>query len=413
MSTRRTPAYDVLFCQDILTEILSHLSPGWFLGEFYDFKFNAPQMQRDLEARKICQRNLVACALTCRAFSDLALAELWRVLDHHIILLKLLPWMTDDDPLDEVFYLKRNIGEKAWSRFRWYARLSKSTPSPSPRSQGCHPSSTATSPFSFAGLAHLRVLKLPPLPLPTLSLILAASGLRACPLRSLAIECTARHTDDMLVPKVGPPYLEAIRAALPDALESLHVVVMCRARAEPPLPLSTFFAPFLSLGQLKSFDVAFRWGYVPHVADGDLCALADAWPRLEVLSVWVWEMRAPDFSGARPPTVAGLVELAGGCPRLREVTLPALNVSVLPEISTLPREGYSTVWFLDVSALVHDEGVAVDDVARILDALFPSLTEYSRAVAGSGSGRPQARSWHVVQDTMRAIQAARRGIPRQ
>ena len=270
-----------------------------------------------------------------------------------------------------------------------------------------NPSPTATSPFSFAGFTHLRGLKLPPLPLPTLSLILAASGLRTCPVRSLAIECTVRHTDDILAPNVGPPYLAAIRAGLPDALESLSVTVMCRARDEPPIPLSTFFAPFLSLSQLKSFGVAFRWGYVPHVADGDLCALAGAWPHLEALSVWVWEMRAPEFSGAHPPTVAGLVELAGGCPRLREVTLPALDVSVLPEISTLPREGYPRVWFLDVSALVCDEGAVVDDVAWILDALFPSLTEYSRAGA---AGRLQGKSWREVQDTMRAIQAARRGI---
>ena len=46
---------------------------------------------------------MLSCALTCRALSDVALAELWRVLDYHVFLLKLLPWTTRDDSLfDEV-----------------------------------------------------------------------------------------------------------------------------------------------------------------------------------------------------------------------------------------------------------------------------------------------------------------------
>ena len=43
------------------------------------------------------RETLAACAQTCRAFSDLALVELWRILNNHVRLFKLLPRTTTED----------------------------------------------------------------------------------------------------------------------------------------------------------------------------------------------------------------------------------------------------------------------------------------------------------------------------
>ena len=64
--------------------------------------------------------------------------------------------------------------------------------------------------------------------------------------------------------------------------------------------------------------------------------------------------------------------------------------------------------FLDVRTLVKDDGVGVDDVARVLEKVFPCVEEYPRVAAGE-----QAQSWGKVQGTMREIQAARRGVGRE
>ena len=101
--TWRNPAHSALFCQEILREILGYLSPGWFSWNHSDRTDYLSNIEKDLKSRRSLQSTLLSCALTCRALSDVALAELWRVLDHHIILLKLLPWTTEDDPFDEVF----------------------------------------------------------------------------------------------------------------------------------------------------------------------------------------------------------------------------------------------------------------------------------------------------------------------
>lgn len=180
-------------------------------------------------------------------------------------------------------------------------------------------------------------------------------------------------------------------------------------RAEVPLPLSSLFAPFLSLRDIKTFDISFRRGYVPHVLGDDLRAFAAAWPHLEVLSIWAWRLRAPALSSARPPTFAGLIGLARGSPRLRRVMLPALDISALPKLDALPPVGHKGVRFLNMCALVGDDVVAAEDVAKILDQLFPCREEY----LPTGVGTPHAKSWFAVQDAMQALQGARNAIGRQ
>ena len=62
-----------LRCQDILTEIFKHLSPGW-LDEWK----RDPQCAQD---QKTQRQALASAARVCRAFSDPALDVLWRALD--------------------------------------------------------------------------------------------------------------------------------------------------------------------------------------------------------------------------------------------------------------------------------------------------------------------------------------------
>ena len=265
--------------------------------------------------------------------------------------------------------------------------------------------------LTFANFASLHHLSLSSLPLSIVSGTLTISGLRTSQLRSITLNSSVWPPDRTRNPLPIAEFqyhLALIRAALPDALKALRFLLNYNTRTELPKPLSTLFAPFLSLGHLEIFDLAFYQGYVPHVLDDDLRALAEAWSRLEVLRVWVWQMRSPTFSSARPPTAAGLVELAKGSPRLRRVTLPALDVSALPEISALPSEGHKGVQFLDVGALVKDDGVAVEDVARVLGKVFPCVEEYPRVAA-----EERAQLWGKVQSTMREIQAARRGVGRE
>ena len=86
-----------------MLEIVGGLSPGWFSWDHSVPDHYLPGIERDLGQRRLLQKTLVSCALTCRAISDLALAELWKVLDHHVFLLKLLPWTAGEDELfDEV-----------------------------------------------------------------------------------------------------------------------------------------------------------------------------------------------------------------------------------------------------------------------------------------------------------------------
>nr|VWO95098.1 Ketoreductase CTB6 (EC (Cercosporin toxin biosynthesis cluster protein 6) [Ganoderma boninense] len=264
--------------------------------------------------------------------------------------------------------------------------------------------------LKFSDFANLHHLSLYLHCFSTFSEILATRSLRTSQLRSVSLECSVRVPySKQLQPLPIADFqhqLGIIRAALPDSLEALQLWLTYSTRAEPPLPLATLFAPFLTLNRLKSFDLSFRWGYVPHVLDEDLRIFAAAWPSLEVLSIFVREMGSPIFSSACPPTIVGLVELAKGCPRLRRVTLPAADVSVLPAMSALPSDGHKGVRFLDLSALVEDEDVVVEDVAKILDTVFPCLQEYSRV----GEGMPHAESWYEVQGTMRKMQAARNGV---
>ena len=92
----------VLFCEEILVEVLDYLSPSDFRWDHWQRFSYTSDYQEGIRARRALQRALASCAQTCRAFSDLALTRLWRVLDNPVFLLKILPWNTGDDLFDEI-----------------------------------------------------------------------------------------------------------------------------------------------------------------------------------------------------------------------------------------------------------------------------------------------------------------------
>ena len=236
----------------------------------------------------------------------------------------------------------------------------------------------------FTGFKSLSHLSLGYLPIDRLCDVLTISAFRASrSLRPIDLTSTLYLTGDPPSPipvrELGL-HLSLIRAALPDALDSfkLRFSINSRSMTEPPPPVSELLAPFLSLTRLKTFDIFLRCGLdaQPDVTDKDLHALSEAFPHLEVLRLWMFGPLSGTAPPSKAPTVTGLAKLARRCPRLCRVSIPHLDVSVLSiRDSTLHpdfgSEGYKEMRFLDVCCLVGDDGVAVRDVARVLDRLFP------------------------------------------
>lgn len=79
-------AVRALCCLDILSDIFEYFAP-----DEYSFLVNTPEQ---VEYRKASRITLASAALVCKAFSDPALAVLWRVLDEIASLLRVLPNFT-------------------------------------------------------------------------------------------------------------------------------------------------------------------------------------------------------------------------------------------------------------------------------------------------------------------------------
>ncbi|KAI1788342.1 hypothetical protein LXA43DRAFT_1025926 [Ganoderma leucocontextum] len=101
----------ILLCPDILVEIFTHLQPG-----------RGPQEETQTRKnRRICRKTLLACFLTCRILSDLALDVLWRALDDIQPLLRLLHGESDKQQRHMRIVLKSQITPEAWTKFQSYA----------------------------------------------------------------------------------------------------------------------------------------------------------------------------------------------------------------------------------------------------------------------------------------------------
>ena len=256
----------------------------------------------------------------------------------------------------------------------------------------------------FANLLHLE-LNHPSLQ--AISQLLASCSLRqASRLRTVDLATSTGYhessSDEFSIAAVQRN-LAAIRAALPDELHSFSLELDYTTLRGPSCTLSELFSSYLSLRDLRKFDITFvMMEYPPHLPDADARAFAAAWPELEEFNVSAWSMQSPVRTNARLLTVQGLAELAAGCPKLRDIRIPALDVSVLPEESALPPEGHRQVRHFDARMLVRDKGVKLEEVASLLDRLFPELEEYYFFGVGS------SQSWFEAHTLMRGIRAARR-----
>ena len=92
----------VLFCGDVFVEVLDHLTPDDSHWDCWEHSTQTSGFREGIKPRRDLQRALVSCALTYRALSQPALSRLWRVLDHPVFLLKVLPWNAGDDLFDEI-----------------------------------------------------------------------------------------------------------------------------------------------------------------------------------------------------------------------------------------------------------------------------------------------------------------------
>ena len=92
----------------------------------------------------------------------------------------------------------------------------------------------------------------------------------------------------------------------------------------------------------------------------------------------MWRTTRSALTNTRVPTVEGLVELANVCPKLRRISISALDASVLPEESALLvlREGHQGLRILDAHVLVRHKGVKPEEVASLLGRFFPQLNKY-------------------------------------
>ncbi|KAM5544941.1 hypothetical protein V8D89_001052 [Ganoderma adspersum] len=104
--SRRAP---IVFCPDILVEIFNYLQPGRRSPEDYTLTSRN---------RRVCQQALLACSLTCRTLSGLALDLLWRVMDDIQPLLRLLH---GDRRKRSMIVLKSPITPEAWTNLQSYA----------------------------------------------------------------------------------------------------------------------------------------------------------------------------------------------------------------------------------------------------------------------------------------------------
>ncbi|KAF5344581.1 hypothetical protein D9758_013893 [Tetrapyrgos nigripes] len=76
-------------------------------------------LERDWMA---CQRNLLSCALSCRAFRELALRALWYTMNTLMPLLRLLP---NFRLIDGIYVLDGDFDEASLERFDFYATMVK------------------------------------------------------------------------------------------------------------------------------------------------------------------------------------------------------------------------------------------------------------------------------------------------
>ncbi|KAH9925111.1 uncharacterized protein B0H18DRAFT_908859 [Fomitopsis serialis] len=142
----------------------------------------------------------------------------------------------------------------------------------------------------------------------------------------------------------------------------------------PDISLSDILQPYLPFREMTSMNIEFDY-HLPGWQDEDMLAFADAWPVLDhfYLACAADAIRGAPLPLPSQPTVAGLIELARRCPRLRYVTMPSLDVRTLPSPREVPPVEHQSMQYLEVSRYVGGGTANLLDLAVILDVLFPRL----------------------------------------
>ena len=204
-------------------------------------------------------------------------------------------------------------------------------------------------------------------------------------------------------------YLHAMKRYIPLELESLECT-FCDPVAHSQKSLHRLFHPFLKFHNLKLFRVRILTGPEVYVCDNDLRTFGVCWPKLERFGLDCWGLSTDSEATTRAatrPTIAGLIKLTQGCPQLRFIRLLGMDVGTLPAADAVPDEGHARMQYFDPGGFVNEEKADLDEVARVLDHLFPNLEDVAQRGVNRNAHKNTV-SWSKVQESMRARRAAHR-----
>ncbi|KAH9856729.1 hypothetical protein C2E23DRAFT_808842 [Lenzites betulinus] len=319
-----TPASRALLCQEILVEVLGHLSPG----RPDDHALPKIRLQR-----REAQKALAHVARVCRAFMSPALDVLWRVTDslHH--LLAILPSFAPIKPHNYV--LTRYITDAEWVRFQDYAyrvrELYMQTEVKISASVWIFLSRRCAAGHSL--IPRLRRLD-------SLDVFATDPGkilLLTPTLRHLALNIDTCNLAEG--PAVVDTIMELVQKISVPHLESLRVTAVSGVQ-----PLNPSITPCASLVHLQELEIMSEIGYSMKTLEELL-----AFPHLRKLSVRPLFDREPEAPQALPPGFLSLRELKViGVPRtvtqfLQLTSPPALESLIIqctdwPPLTALPED---------------------------------------------------------------------------
>lgn len=174
----------------------------------------------------------------------------------------------------------------------------------------------------------------------------------------------------------------------------------------PPEPIR----PLLEIRNLRTIYMC-TWSPCA-ISDDNLCMMADAWPNLVSLTV---QWCAEDSESADTPSLDCLPHLARSCPHLQRLSITYVALTVADDIDTYPVMSHCLSELSIVDTLSYPEEIGAEEVALLLDRIFPCLdmetlqeSEVGYARAQTPTGGPGVlKAWLQVCRYLRNFQAVR------